>query len=64
MHCDGGLIVVVYYFQIWNKKEHKIISSRVISSQIGHMYIEKPYIKIFLKRNDIWQMFIDGNHTK
>ena len=32
---DGGLIVfIVYYFQIWNKKEHNIIISRVISSHI------------------------------
>ena len=42
-HCDQGLIVViVYYFQIWNKKEH-IISSRVISSHMGPMYIETSY---------------------
>ena len=28
-HSDRGLIVViVYYFQIWNKKEHNIINSR------------------------------------
>ena len=33
-HCDRELIVVqVYYFQIWNKKEH-IIISRVIN----HIY--------------------------
>ena len=40
-HYDRGLIVFkVYYFQIWNKKkEHNIISSRVISSHIGSMYI-------------------------
>ena len=31
-HWDEGLIVVIeYYFQIWNKKEYNIISSRVIS---------------------------------
>ena len=41
MHCDRGLIVViVYYFQIWNKKDHNIIISRVISSHMGPMYIE------------------------
>ena len=44
MHCDGGLIIViVYYFQIWNKKEH-IISSWVINSHMCPMYIETPYI--------------------
>ena len=32
-HCDRGLkFVIVYYFQIWNKKEHNIIISRVIIS--------------------------------
>ena len=41
-HCDQGFIVViVYYFQIWNKKEPNIICCRVISS---HMYIEIPNI--------------------
>ena len=48
MHCDQGLIVViVYYFQIWNKKKQNkqtqkqtkktkqnIIISRVINSHI------------------------------
>ena len=43
-HCDQRLIVViVYYFQIWYKKEHIIISS-VISSHMGSIYIETPYI--------------------
>ena len=43
-HCDQGLIVViVYYFQIWNKKEHNIIISRVIESHMSPMYIETPY---------------------
>ena len=47
-HCDWGLIVVIeYYFQIWNKKEHNIIISRVISSHMGPMYIETPYINTF-----------------
>ena len=37
-HCDQRLIVViVYYFQIWNKNEH-IISNRVISSHVGPMF--------------------------
>ena len=39
-HCDQGLIVViVYYFDIWNKKERNIIISRVISSHMGPMYM-------------------------
>ena len=43
-HCQQGLIVViVYYFQIWNKKEHNSIYSRVISSYMGPMNIETPY---------------------
>ena len=47
MHCDLELIfVIVYYFQIWNKKEHNIIISRVISSHMGSVYIETPCIII------------------
>ena len=42
-HCNQGLIVIVYYFQIWNKKEPNIIISKVISSHMGHLYIETPY---------------------
>ena len=43
-HCDRGIIIVIVnYFQIWNKNEHNIIISRVISSHIGPMYIETPY---------------------
>ena len=38
-YCDRGLIVViVYYFQILNTKEHNIISSFM-----GPMYNEIPY---------------------
>ena len=45
LYCFRGLIVViVYFFQIWNKKEHNIIRSRVISSHTRLMYIETPYI--------------------
>ena len=40
-------IVIVYYFQIWNKKEHNFIISRIISSQVGLMYLETPYIYPF-----------------
>ena len=44
-HCDWGLtVVVVYQFQIWNKKQH-IIFRRVISRHIGLMYIEKPIVR-------------------
>ena len=48
-HCDRGLIdVMVYYFQIyfqiWNKKEYNVIIIRVISSHMGPMSIETPYI--------------------
>ena len=37
---------MVYYFQIWNqkKKKHNIIIIRVISSQMGPMYIETPCV--------------------
>ena len=42
-HCDQGLIVViVYYFQIWNKKKEHIIISWVIRSDIVPKYIETP----------------------
>ena len=43
-HCDQGFIVViVYYFHIWNKKEHNIIICRVINSHMVTMYIETLY---------------------
>ena len=39
--CDWGLIVaVVYYIQIWSKKEHNIIISWVSSSHMGPVYIK------------------------
>ena len=48
---DQGLIVViVYYFQIWNKKEHNIIISRVISSHMVPMYIETHCIYMIQHR--------------
>ena len=37
------MVVIVYYFQIWNKKEHNIIISRAISSHMDPMYIETPH---------------------
>ena len=40
-HCDQELIVVIVYcFQIRNKKEHSIIIYRVISSYTGLIYID------------------------
>ena len=42
--CDqGSILVIVYYFQIWNKKAH-IIIRRVIRCHMAPMYIETPYI--------------------
>ena len=38
------LLIIVYYFQIWNKKEYIIIISKVFSSHMGSMYTETPYI--------------------
>ena len=44
-HWDQGLIVVIIcYFQIWNKREHNIIINRIICHHMGPMYIETPYI--------------------
>ena len=44
---DRGLIlVIIYYFQIWNEKEHNIIISRIINTHTGPMYIDRPYICI------------------
>ena len=43
---DQGLIVItVYYFQIWLKKEHNII----ISSHLGYIYIKTPYITMYME---------------
>ena len=39
---QGLIVIIAYYFQIRNKKQH-IIISRVISNHIGSMYIEKPF---------------------
>ena len=48
-HCNRGLIVVIIYsFQIWKKKEHSIIISWAISRHMGSMYIETPYIYIYI----------------
>ena len=34
------MVVIVHYFQIWNKKEHNIIINRITSCHMGPMYIE------------------------
>ena len=48
-HYEQKLIVViVHYYQIWNKKEHKIINTWVISSQMDFMYIEILHIYIYI----------------
>ena len=62
-HCDRGLIVVIiYYFQIWNKREHSIIISRVISSHMGPMFIETLYINpivlCFMKKDLLCFVFL------
>ena len=60
-HSDRGLVVVIiYYFQIWNKKEQKIIMSRVISSHMVGLYTfenlrcwtKKMFLK-FIRYNDL-----------
>ena len=53
-NCDQGLIVVkVYYFQIWSKKEPIISSGRVISSHMGpssiQIAIHRPLLKNYMK---------------
>ena len=60
-HCNQGFIVdIVYYFQIWNKKEHNIIISIVISSHIGPMYIETPNMgPIFIETPYIGHVYIE-----
>ena len=51
---DWGLIVViVYYFEIWNIKQNSVSISRVISSHIGPMNIETPFICTFTERAEI-----------
>ena len=36
------LRITVYCSQIWNRKEHNLLSSRVISSQMGPTYTDTP----------------------
>ena len=42
------IVVIVYNFQTWNKKEH-IIISWVNSSHMGPMYTETPYIIMYIE---------------
>ena len=44
---QGFIVVRICYFQIWNKKEHNIIISRIISSHMGLMYNETPNISAY-----------------
>ena len=49
-YCDQGLLVVIlYYFQTWNKKEDNIIISRDINSHMGPVYIETPYMTMYIE---------------
>ena len=34
------IVIVVYYFQIWNKKVNNLISCRVMNSHMGPVYTE------------------------
>ena len=43
---DQELIIFMVYFQIWNKKERKIIISRDISGHMGPIDIETPYMNM------------------
>ena len=43
------MVIIVYYFQIWNKKEHNIVISRVISSHMGPVYIVTPYVTMYIE---------------
>ena len=55
---QGLIIVIVYYFQICNKKKkHKIIINRVISSLMGPLYIETSVVTLscnYLLKNCIY----------
>ena len=66
-HCDRGLIVViVYYFQIWNKKEHNIISGRIITSCVGPIYNTTLYTtEYWIVKNGISinQLITDAKET-
>ena len=42
------IVILVYYFQIWNKREDNIIIKIFISSHKGAMYIEAPCKYLFM----------------
>ena len=59
-NCDQGLIVVrIFNFRIWNKKEHSMISSEVTSSHMGPMNIETPNIAMYIETPRICNMVIN-----
>ena len=45
---QGLIVVIVYYFQIWNQKERNIIICRVISNHITHVYWDTLYIYMYI----------------
>ena len=51
----GSKVKIQHYFQIWNKKEHKI--SRVISSHMDRMYIESSYKSSTGLRNRLLRLY-------
>ena len=68
-HSDWRLVVViVWFFQIWNKKERNIIISRIISSHFGsHINWGILYIKLmipFVKVNETSAMSLNQIHFK
>ena len=63
-HCNRRLIVdIIYNFQIWNKKEHNIIRNRVISSFMGPMSIETPYICAMWNVNSLGRGLDSGHRV-
>ena len=46
-HCNQGLIVVVYYFQIWNKNEHTILAE-LLAVTWYHVYWFTLYLGFVL----------------
>ena len=48
VQCILIIVVIIHYFQIWSKKEHDIIISRVISRHMGPVYIDTPSQYIYI----------------
>ena len=61
---EGLVVFIVYYFQIWNKKELNIIICRVISSYIGPIYIETPYTLVKNQFKPLSKPCIKRNNDK